>query len=66
MGDFGTEGSVIHEKNIEVFHVAHNELLEPIRQMISGLFVRAVTDFGHGFVSSESAPHPIVDALISV
>jgi hypothetical protein len=61
MGDFGTEGTVVHEKNIEIADVVDNELLESVGEVELGSVVRAVSDFGHFFVASKATTHSVVD-----
>ena len=64
MGDFCAEGSIVHEKDVEVLGVVDQELLEPVGEVVPGFLVGAVADLGHRPVTSESAPHPVVDACL--
>jgi hypothetical protein len=61
MGDFSAEGPVVHEEDLQVFIIPHEELLEAIRQVESGLAVAAVAAFRHGLVATEAASHSVVD-----
>ena len=65
VGDFSAEGSIVHEEDVEILNVVHDEFLEAVGEMESGLLVGAVADLGHGPVASESASHPVVDAVSS-
>ena len=31
MGDFGTEGSIVHQKDFQIFSVVNNEFFQAIR-----------------------------------
>ena len=62
MGDFSTEGAVVHEKDVEILDISDCEFLEAVWQEESSLLVGSVSDFGHLLVASKSSPHPIVDA----
>ena len=66
MCDFGREGSVVHQQDIEVFDVVNEELLQSIRQMESSFLIVTVTDLWHGLVASKSSSHSVVDTCILV
>ena len=61
MGDLTTEGPVVHEEDVEVLGVVDDEFLQAVGEEELGGAVRAVTDFGHLLVASESSPHAVVD-----
>ena len=61
MSDFGAEGSIVHEEDVEVLGVSDEELFEAVGEMESGFFIVSVSDFGHGLVASESSSHSVVD-----
>jgi hypothetical protein len=62
MGDFATEGPVVHEENIEVLCIVNNEFLKPVGKEELGSVVRAISDFRHLLVASESSSHAIINA----
>ena len=62
VGDFCTECSIVHEEDVQILHVADDKFLEPIGEIVSGLFVWAVSNFGHGFITPESSSHSVIDA----
>ena len=61
MSDLSAEGSVVHEEDVEVLGVVNDEFLQAIGEEELGGVVRAVSDFGHLLVASESSPHAVVD-----
>ncbi len=61
MGDLGAEGSVVHEEDVEVLGVVNDEFLQAVGKEKLGGVVRAVADFGHLLVASESSPHAVVN-----
>ena len=61
MSDFSTEGSVVHEENIEVLRIVNNEFLKSVGKEELGCVVRAISDFRHLLVASESSSHSVVD-----
>jgi hypothetical protein len=63
MGDFSAEGPVVHEEDLQVFIIPHEELLESVRQVESGLAVAAVAAFRHGLVAAE-ASHSVVYSVV--
>ena len=56
-------GLVVHEQNLQLGSVVHNELLEARRENESGLLVRAVTDVGHRRVALEAPAHSAINAM---
>lgn len=61
MGNLTTEGPVVHEEDVEVLGVVHDEFLQAVGEEELGGIVRAIADFGHLLVASESSPHAVVD-----
>ena len=61
MSDFGTESSIVHQKNVKIAGVSDKELFKAVGEMESGFFIVSVTDFWHGLVASESSSHSVVD-----
>jgi hypothetical protein len=61
VSDFGTECSIVHQKNVKIAGVSDEELFKAIGKMESGFFIVSIADFGHGFVASESSSHSVVD-----
>ncbi len=47
MRDFGAVLAVVHEEKVKILHVVHNELQETVRQQVTSLLGRAVTDVWH-------------------
>ena len=45
--DFGAVLAVVHEEKVKILHVVHNELQETVRQQVTSLLGRAVTDVWH-------------------
>lgn len=62
MGDLSTEGAVIHEQHVKILGVVDYKLLEPVRKEELGGIVRAIADFGHLLIASESSSHPVINA----
>ena len=61
MSNFGTESSIVHQKNVKIGGVSNDELSKAIGEMESGFLIISVTDFGHGLVASKSSSHSVVD-----
>ena len=59
--DFSAEGSVVHEKNFEIFDIVDDELLEAVGEVVLGGVVWAIADFWHFLVASEATTHPVID-----
>ncbi len=62
MGNFTTEGSVVHEEDVKVLCIMDYEFLESIGKEELGGVIRAVSDFGHLLVTSESSSHAVINA----
>ena len=56
-------GLVVHEQNLQLGSVVHNELLEARRKNEFGLLVRTVTDVGHRRVALEAPAHSAINAM---
>lgn len=65
MSNLSTEGSVVHEEDIKVSNATNNEFFKTVGEIVSSLFVRSVSDFGHFFVASESSSHSVIDTYVS-
>jgi len=66
VGNFGTESSIVHQKNVQIFDVVDNELFQTVWQVESSFLIVSVTDFWHGLVASESSSHSVVDTWIVI
>ena len=64
VSDFGTESSVVHQKNVKVSCVFDEEFFKAVGEMESSFFIVSVTDLWHGLVASESSSHSVIDTLI--
>ena len=53
VGDLTGVGSVVHQQQLDVLLVAEEELSESIRQHVTSLFSRAITNLGESLVASE-------------
>ena len=47
MRDFGAVLAVVHEEKVKILDVVHDELQETVRQQVTSLLGRAVTDVRH-------------------
>ncbi len=65
MSNLSAEGAVVHEEDVKILGVVDNKLLEAVGKIVLGCVVRAVSDFGHLFVSSESSSHSVVDTWVT-
>lgn len=63
VGDLAAVNAVLHEQDLQLAHVVHQELLESGGQHVAGALVRSVTDVGHQILSLEAATHSVVDTL---
>ena len=61
--NFGAEGSVIHEKDIEVLDVVDDKLFELVWKIEPCFLVGSVSDLGHLLVAFEFSPHSVVDTV---
>ena len=53
VGDLTGVGSVVHQQQLDVILVAEEELSDSIRQHVTSLFSRAITNLGESLVASE-------------
>ena len=53
----------MHEQNLQLGSVVHNELLEARRENELGLLVRAVTNVGHRCIAFEAPAHSAINAM---
>ena len=63
MSNFSTEGAIIHEEDIKILDISDDELFEFVWEVVLGSLVGPVADLGHFLIASESATHPVVDAM---
>jgi hypothetical protein len=61
MSNFGTEGSVVHQKDIKVFRIVNNKFLQSIGEEKFGGIVRSITDFRHFLVASKATTHSVIN-----
>jgi hypothetical protein len=61
--DLGRVGLVVHEKNLQLGSVVHNELLEARGKHKLGLLVGSVTDVSHRRVALEAPAHSAINAM---
>ena len=64
MCNLSTEGSVIHEEDIEILGVVDDELLQSVGEEELGGVVTSVADLGHLLVSSKATTHAVVDTCV--
>lgn len=64
MSDFSAECTVVHQEDVEVADAADCELFKTVREVVSGFNIRAITDFGHLLVASETTTHSVINACI--
>ena len=53
VGNLSAVGSVVHQQELEVLFIANKQFSESIRQDVTGLLVRAITNAREGLVASE-------------
>ena len=63
MCDLGRVGLVMHEQNLQLGSVVHNELLEAGGKNELGLLVGSVTDVSHRCVALEAPAHSAIDTM---
>ena len=63
MSDFCAKSSVVHEQNVKIFGVVDYELFKTVWQEEFGGVIRAISDFRHLFISSETTTHSVIDTL---
>ena len=61
--DLGGVGLVMHEQNLQLGSVVHNELLEAGGKNELGLLVGSVTDVSHRCVALEAPAHSAINAM---
>jgi hypothetical protein len=61
--DLGRVGLVVHEQNLQLGSVVHNELLEARGKNELGLLVGSVTDVSHRCVALEAPAHSAINAM---
>ena len=63
VGDLTGVGSVVHQQQLDVLLVAEEEFSESIRQNVTGLFSRAITNGGQSLVASELTTDSGIDTV---
>jgi hypothetical protein len=63
MSNLGTVNAVLHHQNFQLADVVDDELLEAIREHMTGLSGRAITDVWHQVLSLEATSDTIVNTL---
>ena len=53
VGDLTAVGSVVHQQQLNILLVAEEEFSESIRQHMTSLFSRSITNLGQSLVASE-------------
>ena len=53
VSDLSAVGSVVHQEELEVFLIANKQFSESIREDVTSLLVRAITNGREGLVASE-------------
>ena len=59
----GRHKPVVHHQNFKLLDIVNNELLEPIREVVAGLFVSPVANVWHQSTSLELSPYSGIDTL---
>ena len=63
VGDLAAVGSVVHQEELNVLSGAEEQFSESIRQHVTGLSSRAITNGGHGLVASELTTDSRIDTV---
>lgn len=63
MGNLSGVGAVLHEEELELLDVAHEELLETRGHKVTGPLVGAVSNLGHGDLALEPAADTVINTL---
>ena len=63
VGDLTAVNSVVHQQQFDVLLVLDEQLSESIRQDVSGLLIRAITNGGEGLVASELTTDSRIDTV---
>ena len=61
--DLAGVGAVVHEEELNVLLVAEKQFSESIRQHVTGLSSRAITNGGHSLVASELTTDSGIDTV---
>ena len=61
MCDLSAEGPVVHEEDVEILNIMDYKFLQAVREEELGGIVRAISDFRHLLVASESSSHAVID-----
>ena len=63
VGDFTAVGSVVHQQQLNVLLVAEEEFSESIRQNVTSLSSRSITNGWHSLVASELTTDSGIDTV---
>merc|ERR1719369_1682578 len=63
VGDLGSVHAILHQQNLQIRNVVHQEFLKSVGADVFGLLVASVTDVGHFILTLEAATHSVVDTL---
>ena len=63
VGNLTAVDSVVHQQEFDVLLVSQQELSEAIRQDVTGLLIRAITNGGHSLVASELTTDSGIDTV---
>jgi len=63
VGNFRRVHAVLHQQNLQIRHVVHQEFLESIGANVFGGLVATITNVGHLVLPLETTTYPIVNAL---
>ncbi len=63
VGDLTSIGSVVHQQKLDVLLAAEEQFSESIRQDVTGLSSRAITNGGHSLVASELTTDSGIDTV---
>jgi hypothetical protein len=63
VSDLSSIRTVVHQQKVEFADVGDDELAETVRQEITGLLGRTVTNLGHRSLTLETSTHVTIDTL---
>ena len=63
VSNLSTVSVVVHHQKLQISNVAHDELVESVREHVLGGSIRTVTDVGHDGSTSEAASAAAINTL---
>jgi len=63
VGDLRGVDAVLHQQNLQIRHVVHQEFLKAVGANVFGGLVASVTNIGHFVLTLETTAHSVVNAL---